>query len=667
MNPRHHQFLNTALWAQLLASLLLIVTAFGASAADDDPPDRVARLSFIQGEVSTLPGEEKTWTEATLNRPLTSGDTLWVKDDSRAELQMGSATLRLDQNTDLAITDLRDNTLALRLSNGALNLFVDRMRDEEAIRIDTPEGVVNITRPGEYHVAVFERGTRTQVKVFSGEAKVDNSRGSTPLHARQSAELVAAGHGLTTQDDIDSRDALDEWSAERNRREQQSASSHYVDDDVIGYHDLDQHGHWVSEPSYGDVWYPTVAVGWAPYRYGRWVSIAPWGWTWIDDAPWGFAPFHYGRWAFVHDHWGWVPGPRHVHAVYAPALVAWMGGPNVSVSVTLGAGVGWFPLAPHEVFIPGYHCSPQHLHSVNISNTYIANTTIVDRAYERRAIHVDYANRNIRNAVTVVNRDNFMRAQPTRDHLMHVDSRELRQWQPHVNGPNVGRGESIHDRWSRTETHVDAQRPNERPNEGSRGSHSQPNHDSMAESHWNNNSHASHSSNNALQEGRSTQHDQQDRDQQDKAWWDSRRDTGHASQPLTHDRNVAETPVPQRPETPMHDFPMRSTPMHNTESHDHQFGSQPFETRAMEAHNMDNRNTESRRFDDRTPQNHHSEQYNNRGQVFGSPQPVRSQPTPNQPTPQPNSANSDGRQHQGRTENRSEDRAQDHRGRNERM
>ena len=66
-----------------------------------------------------------------------------------------------------------------------------------------------------------------------------------------------------------------------------------------------------------------VAAGWAPYRYGRWAWVSPWGWTWIDDARWGFAPFHYGRWAYASNRWCWVPGPRYVHAVYAPALVAW--------------------------------------------------------------------------------------------------------------------------------------------------------------------------------------------------------------------------------------------------------------------------------------------------------------------------------------------------------
>jgi len=56
------------------------------------------------------------------------------------------------------------------------------------------------------------------------------------------------------------------------------------------------------------------------------------GLDWVDDAPWGFAPFHYGRW-LPSASLGLVPcapravvGVAYVRPVYAPALVAWVGG-----------------------------------------------------------------------------------------------------------------------------------------------------------------------------------------------------------------------------------------------------------------------------------------------------------------------------------------------------
>ena len=48
--------------------------------------------------------------------------------------------------------------------------------------------------------------------------------------------------------------------------------------------------------------------------------------------------------------------PSAEQAVYAPALVAFVGGKNFQMSVSVGGSaapnVGWFPLAPREVYQP---------------------------------------------------------------------------------------------------------------------------------------------------------------------------------------------------------------------------------------------------------------------------------------------------------------------------
>ena len=133
------------------------------------------------------------------------------------------------------------------------------------------------------------------------------------------------------------------------------AVAQYVSSDVVGYEDLNDYGQWQQEPDYGAVWFPTqVADDWAPYTTGHWAWVAPWGWSWVDEAPWGFAPFHYGRWGHVGRRWCWIPSPKHHHAVYAPALVAWVGGPGGGAAIALGGGtaVGWVPLGPGEVYVP---------------------------------------------------------------------------------------------------------------------------------------------------------------------------------------------------------------------------------------------------------------------------------------------------------------------------
>ncbi len=155
--------------------------------------------------------------------------------------------------------------------------------------------------------------------------------------------------------------------------------------------------------------------------------VAPWGWTWVDAEPWGFAPFHYGRWAFVGGYWGWVPGPVAVRAVYAPALVGFVGGGGFGVSVAFGggvSGVAWFPLGPRDVFVPGYRCSPRYVQNVNITNTRVINVTQVTTVYNN--VYVNHNSTVINNytyarndrAVTAVSRDTFVNARPVvrRDH-----------------------------------------------------------------------------------------------------------------------------------------------------------------------------------------------------------------------------------------------------------
>lgn len=151
---------------------------------------------------------------------------------------------------------------------------------------------------------------------------------------------------------------------------------------MVGYEELDAYGAWQTAPEYGAVWVPRVEAGWAPYHDGRWVWRDPWGWTWIDAAPWGFAPFHYGRWAYWGNRWVWAPGRIVRRPVYAPALVAFVGGAHWGVSVGVGGGgggVGWFPLAPNEPWVPGYRVSPTYVRNVNVTNvTNVTNITNVN-------------------------------------------------------------------------------------------------------------------------------------------------------------------------------------------------------------------------------------------------------------------------------------------------
>src|SRR5689334_20240721 len=433
-------------WTSLasIALALCFFTPQRAAADDDDPPSRVARLAFMRGNVSFNPAGTDDWVAAVVNRPMTTGDKLWSDDNSRAELHLGYAVIRLSDHTGFSFLNLTDDTTQLRLTEGTLNIRVRRLGDDETFEVDTPNLALSILRPGSYRINVNEAGDATIVAVRDGQGEITGGGSAYTVHAREEGNFSG-----TDQLDADIQrvqgdgDDFDQWCYDRDRSAEHSASARYVSDDVVGYEDLDQYGGWRPVPEYGNVWFPnTVAVGWAPYRYGHWVWIAPWGWTWVDDEPWGFAPFHYGRWVVVGGVWGWVPAPprtvavAYVRPVYAPALVAWVGGPHFSVGVAVGGGggvgVAWFPLGPRDVYCPSYHVSQRYVQNVNISNTTVINQTHITNVYNNvyvnktvNVTNVTYQNQTAVNAVTATSHQAFVSAQPVHSNMIRVNAREV--------------------------------------------------------------------------------------------------------------------------------------------------------------------------------------------------------------------------------------------------
>jgi len=384
-----------------------MLVAAGVACADDDPPSRVARLNFVEGAVSFQATGHDDWSEAVINYPLTTGDRLWADENSHAELHIGSAAIRLDSHTALAFLNLDDRMTQVRLSDGTINITIRQLDSDESYEIDTPNGAVTLVRPGQYRIDADPERETTTVTVRAGDAEITAGGQAFPVHARQSAFITGTDSPTTEVSAALSADNFDRWWQTRDDREDRRPPPRYVSRDMVGYEDLDEYGTWRDEPGYGNVWVPrSVAAGWAPYHNGHWAWVEPWGWTWIDDAPWGFAPFHYGRWAYARSGWCWIPGPVAVRPVYAPALVAWVGGNNWGVSLGFGGGggVGWFPLGPREIYRPSYRVSERYVNRVNVTNiTNITNVNVTNVNVN----NVRYVNQNAPGAVTAVSRTDF--------------------------------------------------------------------------------------------------------------------------------------------------------------------------------------------------------------------------------------------------------------------
>jgi hypothetical protein len=453
MNTRLKKKSLSLLCAVAVSALLMITLPQRAAADDDDPPGRVARLNYLHGSVSFQPAGEDEWVSAVHNRPMTTGDKLWVDKDARAELHIGSAAIRLGETTGFSFLNLTDRTVQIRLTGGTLAIHVRRLDEAETFEVDTPNLAFSILRSGTYRISTNEDGNSTVISVRGGEGEVTGRDRAFTVHSGQMAifngtnTLESAIQGLRKEDEFD------EWCRGRDRREERAESARYVSRDVIGYEDLDEYGSWRETPGYGVVWVPSaVVVGWSPYHYGHWAWVSPWGWTWVDDAPWGFAPFHYGRWVFVGGYWGWVPGPVAVRAVYAPALVAFVGGRHFSLAIGFGGGVGvgWFPLGPREVYVPSYRVSQTYVQNVNTSNTTV-NNTYVTNVYNNqtnirntninntdvRVSNIQYVNQSVPGAVTAVPQSAFTGAQSVSAAAVHIDAKQIAREQVNNTAPVV--------------------------------------------------------------------------------------------------------------------------------------------------------------------------------------------------------------------------------------
>jgi len=367
----------------------------------EEPPSRVARVGYLQGSVSFQAAGTETWARAELNRPLAQGDALWIDGAARAELQLGSAAIRMDSGTRLDFLTFDDRTVQARVIRGAISVTVRRLAAGETFEIDTPNVAVTFLQPGQYRLDIEPSMDSTFVTVRTGDAEVSGTRIEFTVHPGQRANVVGPDPmewGLAA---APAPDGFDEFCQLRDHREDISASAEYVAPDTIGYSDLDESGAWRQVTAWGAVWTPCgLPAGWAPYRFGHWTWVELWGWTWIDDAPWGFAPFHYGRWTLLDGRWSWIPEPRHVRPIYAPALAIFMAGGD-------RARVAWFPLGPGETYVPPYRCSASYLANINIGNT----------------LH-GYANGAVAGAVTAVPRDVFVRGRPVADAAVKISARQ---------------------------------------------------------------------------------------------------------------------------------------------------------------------------------------------------------------------------------------------------
>ncbi len=426
----HNSMTALRRWICFIATLACsLAFSFPAHA---DPAGRIGRVAWLSGTVNLYNPDTGESFPVPLNQPLTSGDVLTAEPNSRTEIQIGSMTIRLDADSELELAQINDDKVELKLKNGHV---LAKLPVGDAINdfsLETPDGRFTVRETGVYRFDSDDNSSTATV--YYGTAHFSSDDLEQDVRAGQSRQFWYDNDRLRARTINLVNDGFTQWSADRDRRPASTTYTRYVSPEMTGAEDLDNYGNWSNDPEYGAIWVPrNVDRDWAPYRSGHWVWVAPWGWNWVGAEPWGFAPFHYGRWVHRHGVWGWVPGTRVVRPVYAPAMVAWVGTPSVGVSIRIGSApsVGWFPLAPREVYVPAYRTSVNYVRNVNITHvTRITNITTVVERPDEAVRHVRYANRDLPHAMTVVPKDVLEHRRPVAQAMLATTDRRALRDQP---------------------------------------------------------------------------------------------------------------------------------------------------------------------------------------------------------------------------------------------
>jgi hypothetical protein len=352
---------------------------------------RIARLSYLEGNVSFRHTDDFDWTAANINLALQPGDRIYTGENGRAEIEFDDGSvLRLAEKTDLEFLAMEEQLIQARILLGLCSLSA---RSSLPFEIDTPAAAFTTLERGNYRFDIAETGDADGI-VRIGAMDAVNNRVSRRIESGEVLHVPAAENATEILARYEQRDAWDEWTDRRDADLMAYETRRYVPDTVyVGVSDLDRYGRWVDVDVYGPAWIPSVSVGWSPYWDGRWCYRSGWGWTWVSYEPWGWLPYHYGRWYHsVSFGWCWLPGPSFGFHFWSPGLVRFYRGPN---------SVYWCPLGPGDYY--------------NVNNYYFNRTYAYQlnnmRLLQRRGPE-DLANRGVPGAFRGVRSDHFINGGP---------------------------------------------------------------------------------------------------------------------------------------------------------------------------------------------------------------------------------------------------------------
>ncbi len=129
---------------------------------------------------------------------MTAGDQLWVDQNARAELHVGSTAIRLGAETSAAFLALNDQALQLRLNQGSAQLRVRAIYEGQHVEVATPDLAFVIEEPGSYRIDVDPAHQTTRVTVWQGSGTAVGAA-SNSYRLRAGDRVIYIGQDLAQQ------------------------------------------------------------------------------------------------------------------------------------------------------------------------------------------------------------------------------------------------------------------------------------------------------------------------------------------------------------------------------------------------------------------------------------------------------------------------------------
>src|SRR5437762_7640638 len=197
---------------RFLAKSLLVLGLLAAAPAlaQQEPPARVGRVAVVNGELGFHGAGETAWSKASLNYPVATGESFWTDPKSRAELRIGSRSIAMNGNTEMAVAKLDRQVMQLALKQGRINLRVRTLLESESIEVDLPKGAVWILEPGIYDIDAGGGDQPERVAVFEGSARFVGGSLDVAVKAGDRA-VISGAQTLTAAVEKASQDDFTAW------------------------------------------------------------------------------------------------------------------------------------------------------------------------------------------------------------------------------------------------------------------------------------------------------------------------------------------------------------------------------------------------------------------------------------------------------------------------